>query len=311
MNLTIWQLVTFREVMRSGSISKATSSLNRTQPAISALISALEEELGFDLFIRDRGKLTPTPEAHYLLEEANEILLRLERTKQALNRVREIETGQLRIACHPAASSVFMPQLLTTFLADKPAVELTLVMRDSTTIADLIASQQFDIGLAETPAAPRASIQQIDFDLECVCVMPAGDAMAGLQSLGPQELDGKPMATLFPDHAISMNVRRVFELAGKRFNKRIELRTFLPGLQFVAAGYAYMICDMITAYSHILCNPHAQNLVVRRFRPRVRSGVSILLPGYTPQALMAKAFSQQLLRGIETMQSEMTQHLDA
>lgn len=309
MNLSIWQLVTFREVMRSGSISKATSSLNRTQPAISALISSLEEELGFDLFIRERGKLTPTPEAQYLLEESNEILTRLDRTKQALHRMKKLERGKLRIACHPAASSVFMPQLLTGFLHDKPKVELTLVMRDSTAIADLIASQQFDIGLAETPMDSRASVQQNDFDLECVCVMPANDEMASMACIGPGELDGKPLASLYPEHPISSHVQQVFEQAGVRLNRRIELRTFLPGLQFVASGFCYMICDMITAYSHVLQGPHAASLVVRRFEPRINTRVSVLLPGYTPQSMIAKAFSKELDRAIKAMQSEMTQHL--
>ena len=61
MNLSIKQLEAFREVMRTGSISEAARILNRTQPAVSSLISNLEEELGVSLFERQRGRLIRTP----------------------------------------------------------------------------------------------------------------------------------------------------------------------------------------------------------------------------------------------------------
>ena len=47
MNLTIRQLETFRAVMRAGSISEAARRLGRTQPAVSAALAGLEDELGF------------------------------------------------------------------------------------------------------------------------------------------------------------------------------------------------------------------------------------------------------------------------
>ena len=76
-NLTLRQLQTFREVMRSGSISDASRTLLRTQPAVSTMIANIERELGFSLFVREHGRLTPTAEAHYFLEEAEEVLDRL------------------------------------------------------------------------------------------------------------------------------------------------------------------------------------------------------------------------------------------
>ena len=60
MNLSFQQLVTFREVMRSGSISQAARTVGRTQPAVSAMIANLEAELKFDLFVRERSRLTAT-----------------------------------------------------------------------------------------------------------------------------------------------------------------------------------------------------------------------------------------------------------
>ena len=46
------QLTVFHEVMRCGSFSEAARNLNRTQPAISAMVANLEQELGYKLFIQ-------------------------------------------------------------------------------------------------------------------------------------------------------------------------------------------------------------------------------------------------------------------
>ena len=189
MNLSIRQLTTFREVMRAGSISQAARALGRTQPAVSAMIAALERELGFALFLRAQGKLTPTPEARFFLEETEEILGRLDQARQTLAGISKLESGHLRVACHPAASGVFLPGALTGFLAGRPDVRVSLMMRTSRVVEDLIASQQFDLGVAEAPA-PRASIRQTDFDLDCVCVLAAGHPLADRAAIAPADLDG-------------------------------------------------------------------------------------------------------------------------
>ncbi|MDR9485919.1 MAG: LysR substrate-binding domain-containing protein [Sediminimonas sp.] len=304
MNISLRQIATFREVMRSGSISQAARTVMRTQPAVSSMISTLEEELGFSLFTREHGKLTPTPEAHFFLEECEAILDRLERTERTISQIRALEAGKLRIACHPAASGLFMPRLLTDFLAGKDDLDVELIMRSSSVIEDMIASQQYDLGFSETPI-PRASIDQTDFDLECVCVLRADDPLAQLDEIAPQDLDGRPMAVLFENHATTMQTASVFEQAGCTLKKRVELRTSLPGLQFVSAGVCHMICDMITAYSYIVQGRVDDNLVVRRFRPLISNSVSILTPGYATRSLTTQALSAHLEQSIREMQATM------
>ncbi|MFD0982604.1 LysR family transcriptional regulator [Tropicimonas aquimaris] len=308
MNLSIRQLTTFREVMRSGSISRAARTVGRTQPAVSTMIATLEAELGFPLFIREPGKVTPTPEARYFLEEAEAILARIDRTKQTLSKIGSLEAGRLRVACHPAASGHFIPRLLAKFLADKRGVDLSLIMRSSDIIEDLIASQQFDIGFAETPAR-RASIDQIDFDLECVCVLPAGDALADQAEITPEDLDGLPMAVLFEEHTTATQTEAAFASFGAHFNKRLELRTHLSGLEFVSEGFCYMLCDMITAHDYVLKGANRRQLVLRKFRPRVSNSVSILRPAYAGRAILEQAFSPVLTSAIHVMQADMEAHI--
>ncbi|WP_428523377.1 LysR family transcriptional regulator [Roseibium sp.] len=309
MDLSLRQLTTFREVMRTGSISQAARAVGRTQPAVSTMMSTLEDQLGIALFVRRQGKLSPTPEAHFFLEECEDILGRVERTERTLERIGSLRAGKLRVACHPAASSTFLPRLMTQFMKDKEDLEVSLIMRSSGMIEDLIASQQFDVGFAETPQ-PRASIRQIDYDLECVCILPAGDPLAALEVVTPDDLDGRPMAVLFDEHGTAAQTEAAFRDAGRHLNKRLELRTFLPGLQFVAAGVCTMVCDMITAYSHLMQIPEGDRLVIRRFRPRVSNSVSILTPAFATQSIVGQAFIADIHTAVEEMQAEISDALE-
>lgn len=303
MHLSFRQLATFREVMRSGSLSQAARAMGRTQPAISTMMQTLEDQLGFSLFTRAHGKLTPTPEAWFFLEECDEIIARVERTERTVERMSRAQSGRLQVACHPAASSMFLPKIMTEFLADKKDLKASLIMRSSDMIEDLIASQQFDIGFSETPK-PRDSIHQIEFALECVCAVPSNDPLAQRDVITPHDLDDRPIAVLFDQHNTALQTERAFRDAGCKFNKTIELRTFLPGLQFVASGLSVMICDMVTAYSYLL-HPYPDHaLTFRRFRPLISNNVSILTPGYSTQSIVTQQFITVLHGAVLSMIAE-------
>lgn len=50
--MNFWHLKVFNEIMVSGTISQAAKNLKRTQSSISAALSNLEKQIGYDLFVR-------------------------------------------------------------------------------------------------------------------------------------------------------------------------------------------------------------------------------------------------------------------
>ncbi|AQQ07202.1 LysR family transcriptional regulator [Roseibium algicola] len=300
MNLSFRQLQTFVQVMRTGSVSEAGRALGRTQPAVSAMIAGLEREVGFQLFERERGRLVPKPEAHYFLEEAEFLLERLTRSTRTLQDIGNLEKGKLRIACNPAASSFFMPRVLANFLRDKPDIEASLMMRSSPVVTDWIASQQYDIGFAETPEPRRTIISEV-FALPGVCAVPKDDPLARKKVITPADLDGKPMAMLFDDHSISEQTRKAFNEAGARLNKRFELRTFLPALQLVSEGLCYTICEGLSAISHQESFGDRNSLVFRPFKPECFLNMSLLTPANRPLSLLVKSFAEVLRAEIKAL----------
>tara|TARA_R110002049_G_scaffold23781_3_gene84454 strand:- start:63560 stop:64453 length:894 start_codon:yes stop_codon:yes gene_type:complete len=287
-NLTLRQLETFREVMRSGSISAASRTLLRTQPAVSTMIANIEKELGFSLFQRERGRLTPAPEAYYLLEETEEVLERMGRTVRTMAEFGTRDRGHLRIACHPAASGFFMPRTLAAFLKTRPEVKADLMMRASHVVEDLIASQQFDIGLAETPPA-RGSIEIESFDPKCVIAIPEADPLAARDVLTPDDLRDFPMAILFEEHPVTIATENAFAQSNTPLNRRFVLRTFLPALELVGANLCAAVIDRITAAT----SPVA-GVVFREFEPAITSSVAILIPAHRPASVLTHAFRDHL-----------------
>ncbi len=298
MNLSFKQLQAFREVMRTGSISEAARALNRTQPAVSSLINTLEEELGLSLFERQRGRLVKKPEAQYFLEETEAVLERLAHSTRTMQEIADLQEGRLRIACMPASSQFMMPRILANFVRDKPQVKVSLMMRASTIIEEWVASQQYDIGLAETPA-PNGAISAETYELACVCAIRTDDPLAKKSVITPQDLDELPLATLQEDHPNLLSSRATFKKMGASFNPRFELRNFQPALKLVEEDLCYCICDPMTASSYFEYQGENPKLCFRPFLPEIPLSISILQPAHRPASLLASAFKSILQQEIK------------
>lgn len=72
--MEIYQLRTFAIVARLGHITRAAEVLHVTQPAVTAHIKALEQELGIALFDRSHGRITLTKGGELLLPEVEKTL---------------------------------------------------------------------------------------------------------------------------------------------------------------------------------------------------------------------------------------------
>ncbi|WP_299176725.1 LysR substrate-binding domain-containing protein [uncultured Neptuniibacter sp.] len=303
MNLSFKQLQAFREVMRTGSISEAARTLNRTQPAVSALINTLEDELGLKLFERQRGRLIKKPEAQYFLTEADAILERLTHCTKTMKEIADLQEGRLRIACMPASSQFMMPRLLADFVRDKPKVKVALMMRASAIIEEWIASQQYDVGLAETPA-PNGAISLETFELSCVCALRHDDPLTEKAVITPEDLSGLPLATLQEDHPNLLSTQAAFAKVGAELNTRFELRNFQPALKLVEEGLCYCICDPITASSYYEYQPESHKLCFRPFTPEVQLSVSILQPAHRPASQLTSAFIELLREDLLTINQQ-------
>jgi DNA-binding transcriptional LysR family regulator len=291
--LNLKQLNAFREVMLTGSVSEAARNLYRTQPAISSLIAGLEKDIGFKLFARRGGRLHPVPEAHYLFEEAGEIIGRLDVAERTIKSVRDLDRGTIRIASMAGPSVFMLPDLISRFVEGREQVQVSLITRSSIEVQQLVSVQQYDMGLADlgfvgTTRSPLVNHEVMRF--ECLCAMPAGDPLADQECVTAADLDGKPMATLHPDHPTFTDTKAAFAEMGARLNVCFETVYFIPMFTYLERGLAYAVVDPLSAESYKLFSGGEPRIVFRPFRPAIHLVASIMTPAHRPISNLAQSF---------------------
>ena len=295
--MNLKQLSAFREVMLTGSVSEAARNLYRTQPAISAMIAGLEDDVGFALFERRGGRLHPVPEAHYLLEEAKTILGRLDSVERTMRSVRDLERGTLRVVSMPGPAVFLLPSLISRFVGGHEGIRVSLISRSSPQVQQLVSVQQYDVGLADFEFLGSASSSLVSHEvvrLECLCALRSDDAFAEREALSAADLDGRPMATLVSEHPTFTQTSAAFEQMGARFNACFEAQYFIPLLTFVEQGLAYSVVDPLSAQSYRIYRGTEQRLVFRPFSPKVILVASIMTPAHRPLSNLAQAFIRSL-----------------
>ena len=295
LHMNFQQLAVFREIMKAGSISQAARNLHRTQPAVSASLKTLEEDLGMALFLREGRQLVPVPEAHYLLSEASHVLDRLKTAEQNITALRDRVEGSLRIVAMPGPSSYLLPDFISRFINDRPGVRVTLSTRSSPQVRNLIAAQSFDIGFCDpTGATDEVSLYlNEEISCNCLCALSEDHHLAELPLITARDLDGVPMGALQPNHSTYRETARAFDAMGARFNIRIDTQYFLPLFNFVEAGQICCIVDALSAVSYMESSGEKARIRFLPFKPDVPFGYSILTPRQRPQSRLAEEFVGQ------------------
>ena len=138
----------FHAVMEAGSVSAAARILGVSQPAVSRLLKQFEEELGFSLFHRAKGKLTPTPEAHRLSVDVDSALEGIDRVRRSAEDVRRHGTGRLRVGVTPMLYEAVVHELLSSFLREHPRLVLTMETGLTEMMVDGLLIEQGESALA-------------------------------------------------------------------------------------------------------------------------------------------------------------------
>jgi DNA-binding transcriptional LysR family regulator len=145
--LELRQLAALVSVAQSGSFTRAAEELSLTQSAVTRQIAALEKETRTKLLDRLGRGVVPTPAGLVLQRYAVEILRLDSEALHALEDVRSGAGGRLAVGSSSTAAAYLLPQLLRDFRRDRPGVDLSVLTGPSRRVAEMVASNEVDIGL--------------------------------------------------------------------------------------------------------------------------------------------------------------------
>ena len=151
MNLSLDELRSLLHVANAGQFSAAARDLGITQPALSAMVSRLENRLGVALFHRLARGVAPTRAGDRLLARVRPMLREWEQLVASLRDEQEQVSGRYTIGVNPTLAAYTLPLFLPKMLQDWPGLEVNLLHDLSRQIAQDVLELRCDLGIVVNP----------------------------------------------------------------------------------------------------------------------------------------------------------------
>jgi DNA-binding transcriptional LysR family regulator len=245
--MELMQVEMFVAVVEEGSVQAAAERVFRTQPAVSMSLKKLEEEIGSALFDRSQRH-------DYLLTEAGEVLysyatrllnLRNE-VVAALDSLKKLKQGHLRIGANESTNSYLLPELTHVFHERYPNIKIEVVCEHTDVLIRQLKERRLDLGLlAYLPNEHGLDAQPLVRD-EVVLIMSSRHKLAGREGVSISELEQESVIVESQYSSLRQKVVEAFERSETPLNIRVESATIETIKKMVAknvgVGFVPLMC---------------------------------------------------------------------
>ena len=204
----------FVEVARHQNFTRASEALHVTQPAISKMVRALEEELGTPLLLRERRRVRLTDAGRVVLERAQGVLDAMAGIEQEVGELATLRRGRLRIGMPPIVGVAFFPPILAEFHTAHPGIVLELREEGSHHIEALVTSRELDVGAVVLPTDERTFGTMPFAHDELQAVLHPSHALARRRTLALRDLRETPFVLYRPEFALHGHIIEACRRAG-------------------------------------------------------------------------------------------------
>jgi DNA-binding transcriptional LysR family regulator len=149
------QIEAFVQVSKHQSFSRAAEALQLTQPSITARIQALERELGEELFERSGRGVKMTDGGHVFLPYAERILQTLQEARDAVEDVRSVQLGSLRLGSALTISTYVLPKILHDFCRQYQGIDVIVRTGRSEQVLNMLLADEVQVALVRVINHPE------------------------------------------------------------------------------------------------------------------------------------------------------------
>jgi len=221
--LLLRQLSYLVALAKERHFARAAATCNITQPALSAAIRQLEEELGVMLVERDKRFNGFTPEGQEVLLWARRMLSDEESLRQGIQNARRSLTGNLRLGVIPSALPL-VPAVTDPLYDRHPQVKVTVWSASSIEIQKGLDQFELDAGMTYLENEPLHGVLSRELYVErYVLLTPELGPLGGRTKATWREAADLPLCLLTPN----MQNRRILDSVFKSLdcNPRPQLET--------------------------------------------------------------------------------------
>ncbi len=229
------QLVTFLEVAKLGSFSRAGQKVFRSQSAVSAQIRQLEQEYGDRLLDRSGKVVTLTPAGRVLFAYGERLLKLRDESLLAVADQGATPRGTLVIGANEATCLYVLPEVFAEYCRLYPGVQISIYRNFSYKIIEKLENGQIDVGIVTLPVkSPSLKVHAIFKDQLMLMVSPQSP-LAKHKLVPVSEIAKHPL--LLPKTGYT---RQLMDKLFRPYNSHLHVSMELPSIgmikSFVAAG---------------------------------------------------------------------------
>ncbi|HET9405175.1 MAG TPA: LysR substrate-binding domain-containing protein, partial [Burkholderiales bacterium] len=215
--MTLQQLRILREIARQAhNLSSAAAALHTSQPGVSRQIQLLERELGVELLVRSKNRVTG------MTEPGRAVLAAAQRALGEADNIRLIaaeygreEGGRLTIATSHLHARYTLLTPIKTFALRHPGVRLHMRQADPDEILRLVASGEADIGVSTEVSAERADLLLLPGRVvERSLIMPLGHMLARKEKVTLADIAKYPLVGYDPKQRGGQIISGTFRAKG-------------------------------------------------------------------------------------------------
>lgn len=294
------QLEAFQAIMLSGSTTGAAERMGLSQPAISRLLAQLEEDLALRLFVREKGRLSPTAEAHALLHDAQVLMDSAQCFRRHAEQLRlgGFKRRLLKVAVPSTLATTLMPVLAKRFMQAHPDVVLEVLSGSYNDTERALLSRDADIGLVRLPMEMQGLSTRASLDSEAVCIMPRGHALESLAEVSPTDLIDVSLILLGRQRQIRHDIDMAFRQRRVQPRVALEVHSINEACAHVAQGLGVSIVNALLAQH---CPYKA--ITSRPFRPRISYQLGIATVANATNSPLHDTFTRLLVEAMEAPSS--------
>jgi DNA-binding transcriptional LysR family regulator len=262
------QLHTFLEIVRLKSFSKAAQTCYRTQPAISAQVRQLEQELNTALFERFGSRISLTTAGKIFADYAAQMLDLRRQAQDTINELERNPRGELVIAANEATCIYVLPRVFSEYKNQFPAVQLQVNRSYGSRVMEAVLENIADFGLTQLPVEEkRLQVVHIHKD-EIRMIVPARHPLAERKAAYATDLP--EFQLLLPKSGTTRaRLNAWFELVEDDLRVSMELDSTEMMKRFVMAGLGVSFLAMSNCREEIAAGklravPLAPEPMIRR-----------------------------------------------
>ena len=291
----------FVEVARRGNLSRAAEALYLTQPALTARLRSLEDELGGPLFVRGRRGMTLTDTGRAFLPYAERALASLRDGSALVGELAQGGTGELALGAAPAVSTYVLPSLLVRFVARYPRVRLVVRTGHSEEILEMVIRGEVAIGLTREIRHSLIEARPL-YDDDLVLVADPGHPLAVERAIGLERMRDARLILFDRTSSYYELTNALFREAGVVPSGVMELDNIDAAKQMVEAGLGIALLPL-TAVARELGSGELRALTMEGVEPLRRRIVAIRRADAPPPSSVESGFWDELERITEILPS--------